>query len=157
VRQSHKKDPWIRVIGAFKLVKAAVLLVFAISLMNDSLRHQMRGLAHAVGVDPDHYLAAALAKLRALDRPHRLEIGSAVMVYAALFSVEGIGLLTLRVWAEYLTVIITVSFIPFEIYEMIEHQSWVKGVVIAVNVAAVIYLLWRLRRDHHWPWRQRTT
>jgi len=153
----RKHDPWIRVIGAFKLVKAAVLLFFAISLMNASLRHHMRGLAHAVGVDPDHYLADALAKLRSLDRPQRLEIGCAVIVYAALFTVEGVGLLALKVWAEYMTVIITVSFIPFEIYEMIEHESWVKGVVIAVNVAAVIYLLLRLKRNHHWPWRQHTT
>ena len=150
----RKHDPWIRVIGAFKLVKAAVLVFFAISLLNQDLRHHLRGLAHAVGVDPDHYLADALAKLRSLDKPHRLEIGIAVLVYAALFTVEGVGLLTLRVWAEYVTVIITISFIPFEVYEMIEHKSVLKGVVIAVNLAALVYLLWRLRRDHHWPWRK---
>jgi uncharacterized membrane protein (DUF2068 family) len=149
----RKHDPWIRVIGAFKLVKAAALVVVAFSVMNYELRHQLRGVAHAVGVDPDHYLADMLAKLRSLDRPHRLEIGSAVLIYAGLFTVEGVGLLKLKVWAEYVTVIITGSFIPVEIYEMVDRGSWVKGVVIAVNVAAVVYLLWRLRRDHPWPWR----
>lgn len=149
----RKHDPWIRVIGVFKLVKAAALVAFALSLMNNELRHHMRGLAHAVGVDPDHYLADAIAKLRSLDHPHRLEIGIAVLTYAGLFVVEGVGLIFKRVWAEYLTVIITTSFIPFEVYEMIARGSWLKGAVIAVNVAAVIYLLWRLRRDHHWPWR----
>jgi uncharacterized membrane protein (DUF2068 family) len=150
----RKHDPWIRVIGAFKLVKAAVLVFFAISLLNSDLRHHLRGLAHAVGVDPDHYLADALAKLRSLNRPHRLEIGIAVLLYAALFTVEGVGLLALRVWAEYVTVIITISFIPLELYEMIEKESVLKALVIAVNLAALVYLLWRLRRDHHWPWRQ---
>jgi len=150
----RKHDPWIRVIGAFKLVKAAVLVFFAISLLNQDLRHHLRGLAHAVGVDPDHYLADALAKLRSLDRPHRLEIGIAVLVYAALFTVEGVGLLMLKVWAEYVTVVITISFIPLEVYEMIEKGSVLKALVIVVNLAALVYLLWRLRRDHHWPWRQ---
>ena len=56
-------------------------------------------------------------------------------------------------WAEYVTVIITTSLVPIEVYEMIEHESITKGIVIAVNLAAVAYLIWRLRRDHHWPFR----
>ena len=149
----RKHDPWIRVIGAFKLLKAAILVFFAISLLDSNLRHHMRDLAHAVGVDPDHYLADALAKLRDLNRPHRLEIGIAVLVYAALFTVEGVGLLMVKLWAEYVTVIITTSFIPLEVYEMIEKESFLKALVIGVNLAALVYLLYRLRRDHHWPWR----
>jgi uncharacterized membrane protein (DUF2068 family) len=153
----RKHDPWLRIIGVFKLFKAAALVAFALSLLDDNLRHHMRGIARAVGVDPDHYLADAIAMLRSLNRPHRLEIGLAVMMYASLFTVEGIGLILRRVWAEYVTVIITTSFIPVEIYELVVKKSWLKGAVVAVNVAAIIYLLWRLRRDHHWPWRLPTT
>src|SRR2546423_14605743 len=115
----RKHDPWIRVIGAFKLVKAALLVAFAISMLNPDLRRALRGIARAVGVDPDHYLADAIASLRSLDHAHRLEIGIAVLVYASLFVVEGVGLIMRRVWAEYLTVIITSSFIPFEVYELV--------------------------------------
>jgi uncharacterized membrane protein (DUF2068 family) len=149
----RKHDPWIRIIGGFKLVKAAVLLVFALSLMNGDLRHELRSLAHAVGVDPEHRLASVLARLRSLDHAHRLEIGAALIVYASLYIVEGVGLLRLKVWAEYLTVVITTSFIPLEVYEMVERGSLLKALVIALNLGAVVYLLWRLRRDHHWPWR----
>ena len=49
-----------------------------------------------------------------------------------------------KVWAEYLTIIITGSFIPLEIYEMVEHRSMVKGMVIVLNVAIVIYLVLRV-------------
>ena len=33
-----------------------------------------------------------------------------------------------------------------------ECRSPVTGLVIAVNVGAIVCLLWRLRRDKHWPW-----
>ncbi len=146
----------LRLIGAFKLVKAALLVAFAISLMDPAWRHELRALARAVGVDPDHKLADVIAKLRDIDGAKREEIAVAVCVYAALFSCEGIGRILRKLWAEYLTITITISFIPFEIYEMVEKKSVLKGVVIVLNVAAAVYLLWRLRRDKHWPWRHRS-
>lgn len=142
----------LRLIGGFKLVKSLVLVAFAVSLMNAGWRHDLRVLARAVGVDPDHHLADVIAKLRDLNEAHRLEIGIAVCVYAALFACEGFGLIFRKLWAEYLTIVITTSFIPFEVYEMVEKESVLKALVIALNVAAVVYLLWRLRRDKHWPW-----
>ncbi len=147
----------LRLIGGFKLVKALALVVFGVSLLEPAWRHELRVLVHAFGVDPDHYLADVIAKLRNLDHAHRLEIAIALCVYASLFAVEGVGLVLRKVWAEYLTVVITTSFIPLEVYEMVEKESLVKGLVIAANVAAVLYLLWRLRRDKHWPWRQRAS
>jgi uncharacterized membrane protein (DUF2068 family) len=50
-------------------------------------------------------------------------------------------------------VIITTSFIPLEIYELVEHRSWQKVGVVVVNVLIVLYLVRRLRREGHWPFR----
>ena len=61
------------------------------------------------------------------------------------------GLLLRKMWAEVLTVIVTTSFIPLEIYELVVHRSWAKAAVIVVNVGVVLYLLRRLRREKHWP------
>lgn len=153
--REHHHDPMLRLIGAFKLVKALALVVFAVSLLEPAWRHELRVLVQAFGVDPEHYLADVIAKLRNLDRAHRLEIAIALCVYASLFTVEGVGLVMRKLWAEYVTIIITTSFIPLEIYEMVEKGSIVKALVIVANLAAVVYLLWRLRRDKHWPWRHR--
>jgi uncharacterized membrane protein (DUF2068 family) len=148
----RQHDPMLRLIGAFKLVKAALLVAFAISLLNAAWRDELREWAHAVGVDPEHRFATVLARLHGLDRPHRVEIGIAVLIYASLFALEGVGLVLRRLWAEYLTIVITTSFIPLEIYEMVREGTLLKAIVIALNLLAVVYLLWRLRRDHHWPW-----
>ena len=53
------------------------------------------------------------------------------------------------------TAIITTSFIPLEIYELIEHESWMKIGVILLNALIVVYLVRRLRREGHWPFHRR--
>ena len=54
---------------------------------------------------------------------------------------EGIGLWSLKRWGEYVAVVGTTLFIPLEIYELTENVTWLKIVLLLVNVAAVLYLL----------------
>jgi uncharacterized membrane protein (DUF2068 family) len=51
-------------------------------------------------------------------------------------------------WAEWLTVIITSSLVPFEIYEIVRHPTWVRIMVLAINLAIVGYLLYNIRDKH---------
>ena len=61
---------------------------------------------------------------------------------------KGLGCSNATHWAEYLTVIVTASFLPLEVYEMVQHTTAVKGFVIALNVAIVVYLVLRLKHRH---------
>jgi uncharacterized membrane protein (DUF2068 family) len=63
-----------------------------------------------------------------------------------LFAIEGWGLWREKRWAEYLTVIVTASLIPLEIWEIIRHLTWLKVAALALNIAIVLYLLHLLRR-----------
>jgi uncharacterized membrane protein (DUF2068 family) len=64
--------------------------------------------------------------------------------YSALLFTEGIGLLMEKVWAEYMTVIITGSFIPLEVYELIRRVTLIRACVLLANVIVVAYLVMRL-------------
>lgn len=64
-----------------------------------------------------------------------------ILVYGLLEVLEGIGLWSLKRWGEYVAVVGTTLFIPLEVYELTEKTSWLKIVVLLVNVAAVLYLL----------------
>src|SRR5262245_9788648 len=153
----HKpRDVIIRLIGLFKLVKAAMLVALGLGAL--SMRHDhswLNSWIHALAADPHgHYVARLIAEVSSL-RVHQLvEIGVGSLLYAAVFAVEGVGLILRKAWAEVMTVIITTSFVPLEIYELIEHTSWAKVAVIVVNVFVVAYLLRRLRREGHWPFRR---
>jgi uncharacterized membrane protein (DUF2068 family) len=155
----HQRDLVIRLIALFKLAKAAMLVavgVGALSMRNGHPGNWIGEWVHALAVDPHgRYVNLLLAKVSSLDVHELREIGVGSLVYAAVFLVEGIGLMLRKMWAEVLTVIVTTSFIPLEIYELVEHRSWAKVIVIGVNVLVVLYLLRRLRRQNHWPFHHR--
>jgi uncharacterized membrane protein (DUF2068 family) len=65
--------------------------------------------------------------------------------YSTLFLVEGTGLFFEKRWAEYLTIVATVSFIPVEIYELFKAPSLLKGAMLVINLAIAVYLVVKVR------------
>jgi uncharacterized membrane protein (DUF2068 family) len=66
----------------------------------------------------------------------------ALIAYAVLELVEGIGLWLLKRWGEYFAVIATSVFLPLEVYDLVSKGITITRVLaFAINVAAVIYLL----------------
>ena len=72
-------------------------------------------------------------------------VAAAAAVYAVLEGVEAVGLWYQKRWAEYLTFVATVAFIPYEIYELTRTISPFKIVALCVNVAIAVYLLYAKR------------
>jgi uncharacterized membrane protein (DUF2068 family) len=72
-------------------------------------------------------------------------VAAAAAVYAVLEGVEAIGLWYQKRWAEYLTLVATVAFIPYEIYELTKTISPFKVVALCVNIAIAVYLLYAKR------------
>lgn len=68
-------------------------------------------------------------------------IAFGVLMYGLLEVAEGIGLWSLQRWGEYVAVVGTTVFIPLEVYELTEKVSWLKLVVLIINIAAVVYLV----------------
>ncbi len=119
----------------------------ALRLLHPSARALVARGIEAMPFATQHAIAQrAIAFVTRLS-PARIE-GLAVVafLYAALFIVEGTGLWTRKVWAEWLTIIATTSFIPFEVYELIKKPTAIRIFVVAANMAIVIYLLVRRRR-----------
>jgi uncharacterized membrane protein (DUF2068 family) len=68
-------------------------------------------------------------------------VGAAIAAYAVLEGVEAIGLWLGRRWAEYLTFVATVVFVPYEIYELTKSLTALKILTLVINLAIVVYLL----------------
>lgn len=150
-----RSDVVIRLIALFKLIKAAGLIAVGVGAI--SMRHAdsdglLRRWIDALAVDPHgKYLTEILAKLTSLHARELHEIGVACLLYAMVFIVEGIGLFGRRAWAEIMTVTVTVSFIPLELYELVYHPTFAKVAVLIINILVALYLLRRLKREQHWP------
>jgi uncharacterized membrane protein (DUF2068 family) len=137
-------------IGLFKLAKAALLITLGVAALRDAPQQLYRRVAHAVawsGIHAGrHTVQRAMDRLWSLNETTARHIAIVSLCYAGVFLVEGFGLVRRRRWAEWLTVVVTASFIPVEIYEMVDRFSAAKMVALAVNVAIVAYLIW-LRLD----------
>jgi uncharacterized membrane protein (DUF2068 family) len=73
-------------------------------------------------------------------------IAIGAFAYTTLFVTEGIGLWRGKRWAEYLTVVATLSFVPLEVFEIIRRASATRVLALLLNLAVSGYLIWRLRR-----------
>jgi len=72
---------------------------------------------------------------------HLYEVGIAALAYAALEATEMVGLWFAKRWAEYLTFVATVVFLPLEIYELTHSITVLKSLTFAINLAIALYLL----------------
>ncbi len=149
--KSRKNSVTLLLIGLFKLLKGVALLAVGIGALRFLHRDLAQSIEHWVNilrVDPDNRHVHALLSRAFRVTPHQLKALSAgTFIYAALFLTEGTGLILRRRWAEYLTIITTGGLLPLEVYEIAKHVTPVKIVVLIVNIAIVVYLVVRVRRE----------
>ena len=143
-------DRVLRLIAVFKFFKAALLIALGVGLfrlMHRDVGNVMEHWCEAFRLDPgSHFVNLALEKATKVSPGQVKKLGLGSFLYAVLFLAEGTGLWLRKRWGEWLTVIITGSLVPVEIYEIHRHPSYVKGAVLAINVAIVIYLIYHMRR-----------
>lgn len=140
----------LRTIAAFKFFKAALLIATGIGALRLVHKDVFGYAANLVGkyhLNPgNHFVAQVLARTANVT-PRRLhELGIVAFLYAALFLAEGIGLWSLKRWGEWLTIVITGSLLPFEVYELWHRPTLPKTAVLAINMAIVWYLVRRIRK-----------
>jgi uncharacterized membrane protein (DUF2068 family) len=140
------RNRWLIAIGVLKLLKAVLFISMGfgiIRLLHKDVADLLYRAALALRFDPENHIINVLLEKSALLSPHLLkEISVGIFLYAILDTIEGIGLVLEKVWAEYFTLLLTGSLLPWEIYEIIRHVTVLKIVVALLNLAVFLYLLW---------------
>ncbi len=99
-------------------------------------------------IDPDNrYIHHVLSRVLRVTPRQLAELSAGSFVYAGLFLTEGVGLLTHKHWAEYLTIVSTALFIPLEIYELADRFTLIRFAVMVINLGIVWYLAVRVKRE----------
>lgn len=145
-----RPDRGLRLIALFKFSKATLLIALglgALQLLNPETTAGVRRWTAALATSSDRHLLQQLVARVAGLSPHGLEVlALGGFLYAALFTTEGIGLWLGERWAEYLTAVATASFVPIEIYELVQRFTALRVTALGLNVAVAAYLIYRLRR-----------
>jgi uncharacterized membrane protein (DUF2068 family) len=147
---SRHNPALLRWIGAFKLAKAVLLIALsfgAFALARRDVEVVIESLVEQIKIDPDNrYFQAVVGKLLMVSpKLHLLALGT--FCYGAIFSVEGVGLILKKKWAEWLTIIVTGSFLPIEVFELVKHFTLTKSIILVLNLAIFIYLIIRRRGE----------
>jgi uncharacterized membrane protein (DUF2068 family) len=142
----RQRDAGLLIIGVFKLLKGVLFVSLGfgiIRLVHRDVGDLLLRAALALRLDPENrFVNFALERIQELS-PHRIRlIGIGFFLYAVLDFIEGTGLVLEKTWAEYFTLILTASFLPLEIFEILHHFTWVKVVVALINVLVVVYLIY---------------
>jgi uncharacterized membrane protein (DUF2068 family) len=143
----------LRLIALFKLLKAALLIAVGVGALKLLHRDMGSTLDHWVavsGLDPgNRWVERGIEKVSNLSHAKVKGLGIVSFIYAGLFLTEGIGLWLMKRWAEWFTIIITSSLVPVEIYELYRHPTASKVLVLIINIAVVVYLIYRIRNPAH--------
>ncbi|MGW7006613.1 DUF2127 domain-containing protein [Streptomyces sp. NPDC054933] len=137
--------------GVFIVLAAAAVWKFSNS---QTAVHQLfeqnltvfRPVAQHFGYDIDHSPVVDTIR-KTFDYKHStlVVVAAALLAYALIELVEGVGLWFAKRWAEYLTVVATAAFLPLEIYELTEKVSGLKIATLVINVIAVLYIAFAKR------------
>jgi uncharacterized membrane protein (DUF2068 family) len=150
--KTHERDRGLLLIGLFKLGKAIFFFGIgagAIHLLHKDIGDEVMTIATRLKFDPEgRFVSLLMSKVDLIDAHRLRQISFATFAYSAIALTEGYGLLTERVWAEYLTLGLTVSFLPWELYELARRPDWVRLGLLLINLAVLGYLVWLLRRKH---------
>jgi uncharacterized membrane protein (DUF2068 family) len=144
-KYSHpNRNRWLIAIGGLKLLKAVLFVGMGfgvIKLLHKDLADILLQLTTALRFDPENrFVNLVLEQASLLNARQLREITFALFLYAGLDVIEGIGLMLEQVWAEYFTLILTSSFLPWELYEIIRHVTIFKIVLTLVNLFVVLYI-----------------
>lgn len=144
----------IRFLAVERLVRGLLLAAaaFVVWWFRDSQAHMhrvfesdlplFRPLAEHFGYDlTDSPVVDEIRRSLTVSGSLLIVVAAALLAYALIELVEGIGLWFLRRWAEYFTVVATAVFLPLEIYELTEKVTWLRIGALVFNIAAIGYLL----------------
>ena len=137
-------------IAIFKLAKSVFFFCVGLGLfhlLHRDLSEAAQRLATALHFEPEWRITALLTEKITLLDPKKLRgLGFFAFAYSAIAMTEGVGLFLEKVWAEYLTLSLTVMFLPWELYELMRRPDWTRLGLLVINLLVLAYLLWILDR-----------
>ncbi len=146
-RRHH--DGGLLAIGIFKLIKSAFFFCVglgALHLLHKDLGDVAMRVMLALHFDPEWRIVSIFTeKADLIDMRHLRDIGVLVFAYSGLSLVEGIGLILEKPWAEYLTISLTIAFLPWELWELAHGASPFRVGILLTNLIVLAYLVWLLK------------
>jgi len=144
-RKPKRHNKLLVLIAAYKLLQALLFVaigVGALHLLHQDIDDVLTQVATALRFNPEsRFVNFILDEASLLNDPLLRRIGVLAFSYAGISLAEAVGLYLEKMWAEYLTLAITASFLPWEVFEVFRRLTWVRVGLLVVNALVFLYLL----------------
>jgi len=142
VRQSPL---FLKLLAIYYLVQGLLLIAVGVAgliLVDQNQLLVIKQWLRVIRLDPENRFIHWLL-IKALPVTNEMleafSIGS--FVYGGLAFVQGGGLLFSKPWASYLSVVVVGSFIPWQLYSLLDDVTPLKLLTLCINTVIVGYLL----------------
>lgn len=144
------KHAGVRTIAFLEAAKGALVLLAGMGLFavvhKGAQQFAERIVEHA-HLNPASHYPRVFLDLAARTSDIRLwELAAAALAYALLRFAEAYGLWRQRRWGLWVAALSGGLYVPFEIAELVKRASPIGAAVLAVNLAIVAYMVYRLRK-----------
>jgi uncharacterized membrane protein (DUF2068 family) len=137
----------LKLFAIYYLVQGLLLIALGVGgliLVDQNQNHLLviKQWLRVVRLDPEnHFIHWLLTKVLPVKDPMMETFSIGSFVYGGIAFVQGGGLLLSKPWASYLTVVVVGSFIPWELYSMLDDVTPLKLMTLCINAMIVGYLL----------------
>ena len=140
----------LRAVATFELTKGLIVLLAACGIVLVMHREDpwdiADGLLRLLHISPDHHFAQVfLDWADSLTDVKLWAIAGVAVAYSLLRFAEAYGLWYAKAWAEWIALISGTLYLPFEIYNLIYHRSLFHIIVLLINLAVVLYMIYALK------------
>jgi uncharacterized membrane protein (DUF2068 family) len=152
--KAHRHNKGLVLIAVYKFLYSLLFIalgVGALRLVGKDVGDILTRIAGDLRFNPEGRIVNfILDRASILDDPMLRRIGFAAFCYSAIGIAEAIGLYLEKAWGEYLTLIITASFLPWEIIEVLRRQTLPRISLLVVNALVLLFLIkvvWERQRN----------
>lgn len=143
---TRSSETGLRTVAVFEAIKGVVVLALglgALAFLHRDLERAAQSLLVHLHVNPDHRLAHAFLNAASRTTDAGLwAIAGACLAYALVRFVEAYGLWHRRVWAEWFALLSGTLYLPWEIYNIVEHPGWLHYAAFSINLTIILYMLY---------------
>jgi uncharacterized membrane protein (DUF2068 family) len=134
----------VRSIAAFEAFKGLVVLLAGFGLLHyihRDLQALAEELVHHTHLNPARHYPRIFIEAAGRTSDARLRtLAALAFVYSGVRFIEAYGLWRLRAWAEWFAIVSGGIYVPLELYEIFRRPSWLRLVILLLNLVVVAYL-----------------
>ena len=136
---------FLKLLAIYYLVQGFLLIAVGVAgliLVDQNQLLVIKQWLRVIRLDPENgFIHWLLTKIPSVTNEmlEALSIGS--FVYGILAFAQGGGLWFSKPWASYLSVVVVGSFIPWQLYSMLDEVTALKLISLCINIVIVGYLL----------------